>query len=322
MQDWSGIFDLDSPELFKEWALKLYRHQRANVSVYRSFCEHLGVGDVNQIQDIPFLPISFFKTHRVCESDLPITQTFKSSGTGNSIRSQHFVQNEWLYQQSFFKHYEAFFGPPSEQVILALLPNYLEQGASSLVYMVDHLISATKSELSGFVLDNPNALTERIETAKKRNKRVVLFGVSYALIDLAETSADLSGIHIVETGGMKGRRKEWSKEQLHQFLHEKMNAPQIYSEYGMTELFSQGYARMHEPFQLPAWMKVKIRSVNDPLSFEAPGKSGGINVIDLANVHSCAFIATDDLGKLVDGQLQLLGRIDHSDTRGCNLLIQ
>ncbi len=322
MQNWEGIFDIDSKQTFEKWALKIYAFQYENNKVYRQFCTHIGRKQPKSISEIPFLPISAFKHHQVRTEGLDTLTTFKSSGTSKSIRSVHQVQNEEIYKRSFFKHFESHFGKLSDFTILALLPNYIDQGESSLIYMVDHLIKATKNENSGFVLNDVQSIASRISNAKKEKRKVLLFGVSYALIDLAEMKMDLSEVIIIETGGMKGKRKEWTKEELHQYLFDELNQPEIHSEYGMTELFSQGYSKKDGLFQLPKWMDCKIRATNDPFEWLPDGKTGGINVIDLANVFSCSFIATDDLGQTFNKELKLMGRIDHSDIRGCNLLVE
>lgn len=247
---------------------------------------------------------------------------FKSSGTTGMERSQHLVADTSLYERSFLPTYAHFIGPLENQLIFALLPNYIEQGESSLVYMVDYLIRATKHELSGFYLNNPESLLKAIEEGRKTGRKLVLFGVSYALLDLADQHVDLSDVQIIETGGMKGRRKEMTKEALHAELKKAFGSDFISSEYGMSELLSQAYSNSNGLFDLPLWMRVQLRDVNDPFSLVDEGKTGGVNVIDLANLYSCAFIATQDLGRIVAGRLQLMGRFDQADLRGCNLLVQ
>ena len=227
-----------------------------------------------------------------------------------------------LYESSFEKTYRAQVGAPEDQLILALLPNYIEQGESSLVYMVEALIRQTNHPLSGFYLNDPVKIIGIYNQAKSTRKKIILFGVSYALLDLAEHEPDLSEATIIETGGMKGRRKELTKEELHQILKTKFNVEYISSEYGMTELLSQAYSDSEGLFTPPKWMKVLIRETNDPFAYASEGKTGGINIIDLANLNSCSFIATQDLGKIIDSQFQLMGRFDNSDIRGCNLLVE
>jgi hypothetical protein len=316
------IFSLHSDADFDACALEVYRFQRQHIPVYREFVDLLGRPEPQTVAEIPFLPIAFFKTHDVIAEGKSPAAVFKSSGTTGMTRSRHLVADTSLYERSFLATYERFIGDPREQVILALLPNYVDQGESSLVYMVDRLVHATGDPLSGFYLDRENAVTEAVQQARATGKKIVLFGVSYALLDLAETHPDLSDVLVIETGGMKGQRKELTKEALHSELKAAFGCPYISSEYGMCELLSQAYSEKDGLFSLPAWMRVQLRDINDPLSAVTKGKTGGVNVIDLANLYSCAFIATQDLGKISDGRLQLMGRFDHSDIRGCNLLVQ
>jgi hypothetical protein len=323
MQDLENkIFNISDAVEFEKIALEVYKWQFENCKVYRDFVHFLNKPQPNCLEEIPFLPISFFKDFEVVSSNLPVQFEFLSSGTTSSIRSKHLVQKPEMYERSFLKIYEAFIGKPSEQVILALLPNYIEQGNSSLVYMVERLVAASDHPLSGFFLQDYDVLISNYQKALALGKEVVIFGVSYALLDLAEKRVDLSKARIIETGGMKGRRKELSKEELHQLLKDGFGNEFISSEYGMTELFSQSYSDKDGLFKMPSWMNVKIRETNDPFNFIADGKTGGINVIDLANLYSCSFIATQDLGKIVDEQLQLMGRFDNADIRGCNLMVE
>lgn len=316
------IFSIQSDADFAQCALDVYRFQREQVPVYKQFVDLLGKPEPQTVADIPFLPIGFFKTHDVIAGGRTPQTIFKSSGTTGMQRSRHLVADRSLYERSFYDTYCRFIGDPQEQVILALLPNYVEQGESSLVYMVDHLVSATNDALSGFYLGEFSGLLQAVEQARQTGKRIVLFGVSYALLDLAELRPDLSDVLVIETGGMKGRRKELTKEALHAELKTAFGCAYISSEYGMSELLSQAYSAKDGLFDLPAWMRVQLRDINDPLSGTLPGKTGGVNVIDLANVYSCAFLATQDLGRIADGRLQLMGRFDHADLRGCNLLVQ
>ena len=316
------IFCQHTSESFEKLALEIYGWQRTHVPVYRKFVELLGKSEPQSVAEIPFLPISFFKTHTVLAEGKQPAILFKSSGTTGMQRSCHAVADVSLYERSFLPTYEQFIGPLKEQLIFALLPNYVEQGESSLVYMVDHLIRATDHPLSGFYLNDATALLQAIEKGRKTGRKLVLFGVTYALLDLAETGVDLSDVQIIETGGMKGRRKEISKEMLHQTLKSAFGCDFISSEYGMSELLSQAYSNRDGLFDLPSWMQVRLRDVNDPFSWVDGEKTGGVNVIDLANLYSCSFIATQDLGKIVNGRLQLMGRFDQADLRGCNLLVQ
>ncbi len=322
MKEWEGIFSIQNDQEFETWALKIFEFQYENTLVYREYCDLLKIEKPKVLTDIPFLPISFFKSHSVRHRNLPVKFTFKSSGTSGMERACHEVQVPELYQRSFRQTYEEQIGHPKEQVIIALLPNYTEQGESSLVYMVDDLIKSTDSALSGFLLNDMESLSKRYEVALAQGKKVIIFGVSYALLDLAEKQMNLSEAIIIETGGMKGRRKELTKEALHEILCKGLNCSRISSEYGMTELFSQAYSNENQLFSLPKWMKVVLRETNDPFALQIKSKTGGINIIDLANVCSCSFIATQDLGRMESGKLKLMGRFDQSDIRGCNLLVQ
>lgn len=314
------ILSISSKDSFEQIALEVFHYQIQHCEVYRNYVEFLNWKTPTSIEEIPFLPIEFFKSHQIISNEKETEVIFKSSGTGGQ-RSSHFVADTQLYIDSFSKTYEEFIGKPKDQVILALLPNYTDQGESSLVYMVDHLIKETNNKLSGFLLNSAEEIVERYSQALSSGKKVVLFGVSYALLDLAETNPDLSQATVIETGGMKGRRKELTKEELHDTLKKGLIVPFISSEYGMTELLSQGYSNKDGQFETPAWMKIMIREVNDPFNYLEDGKTGGINVIDLANLYSCSFIATQDLGKKTSNTFQILGRFDQSDIRGCNLLV-
>ena len=310
-----------SPENFEDQALTVFRYQYENVEVYQAYCKLRGVTNPSQLQEIPFLPIQFFKSHKILARNTDYQQLFKSSGTTIGQRSQHFIADIKCYEASFFKTFNDQIADPKEAVILALLPNYLEQGSSSLVYMVDALIKASDHPHSGFYLNQLEDIGHTILKAKATVRKVILFGVSFALLDLAEQKLDLSGVHIIETGGMKGRRKEITREELHERLRNGLNVESITSEYGMTELLSQAYLGKDGFFSAPSWMKVLIRDVNDPLSYLNEGRTGGVNVIDLANFYSCSFIATDDLGLWENNKFKILGRFDQSDIRGCNLLV-
>lgn len=315
------IFSIQDEKTFNDCCLEVYAFQKENVQVYSDYLKGIRRPEPTHFSEIPHLPISFFKSHSIHVKNQTIDKVFKSSGTGNMIRSQHYVADISLYEQSFLKTYEQFIGKCEDQVILALLPNYVSQGDSSLVYMVDTLIQKTKNSLSGYYLDDFSKLIAVVEEAKASGKQVVLFGVSYALLDLAELKPDFSGVRIIETGGMKGRRKELSKETLHQLLKESFQVDYISSEYGMCELLSQAYSNKDGLFDLPNWMKVTLRETNDPFSLLNREKTGGVNVIDLANLYSCSFIETQDLGRMEGDFFRLMGRFDHSDIRGCNLLV-
>jgi hypothetical protein len=312
-----------SPENFEERALALFHHQYEHVSVYRSYVDLIKRGNPQSLNEIPFLPISFFKTTRIVDQEVEkVDLHFKSSGTGNSGRSQHFVQDKQWYDDSFLLGFTHFFGPVQDYVVLALLPNYVDQGASSLVYMVNALIQQSGQDLSGFLLNEPRTVLQRYRTAISLGKKVIIFGVSYALLDLAELNIDLSQAIVIETGGMKGRRKELTKVELHAELVKGLGVDHVRSEYGMTELLSQGYSLKDGKFQVVPWMKILIRDPYDPFTLFPNERSGGINVIDLANQHSCAFIQTQDLGRMVDDGFFLEGRFDEADIRGCNLLVE
>ena len=316
------IFSISSKENFRKTALEIYRFQKKNCAIYREYLHFLNHPEPKSLEEIPFLPISFFKTHSVVTEDLPIQFDFLSSGTTGMNRSKHSVQVPDMYERAFNSIYAHFIGNPSEQVILALLPNYIEQGNSSLVYMVDHLIKRSNSSLSGFFLDDYHKLISNYKSALKEGKKVILFGVSYALLDLAEAKIDFSNAQIIETGGMKGRRKEMTKEELHETLKKGLNCNVISSEYGMTELFSQSYSDKDGLFEIPSTMEILIRETNDPFNYLKDGKTGGVNIIDLANLYSCSFIATQDLGQKIGNHFKLMGRFDNSDIRGCNLMVE
>jgi phenylacetate-coenzyme A ligase PaaK-like adenylate-forming protein len=319
------IFTIKSGEDFERIALKVFQHQYRNTSVYREFCDHLKVNPTTVIncKDIPFLPVQFFKSHRVISEGLSESITFTSSGTTDSITSKHLVTNLDLYKESYRKSFEIFYGSPSDFVILALLPSYLERESSSLIYMVNDLIDQTIHSASGFYLNTSEELIEKLKWVEENNQKTILLGVSYALLDLIEQQKfQLKNTIVMETGGMKGKRKELVKTELHETLKTGFGVPHIHSEYGMTELLSQAYSKGNGIFTCPPWMKVLTRDTEDALSY-TEDRTGGINIIDLANLHSCSFIATQDLGKTnKDESFEILGRFDNSDIRGCNLMMQ
>ena len=323
MQD--QIFNIHTEEEFTEAALQVFKHQFTNNKVYRSFCDLLYVhpSDVTTISQIPFLPIQFFKTHRVLSSLDAIQETFTSSGTTGSIVSKHFVTDSSLYQKSYRKGVEHFYGNIKDYVVLALLPNYLERKGSSLVVMVDDFIQQSNNPASGFYLNNVDELAITLNQLDKSGQKVLLIGVSFALLDLVEKQQfRLKNTIVMETGGMKGRRKELIRNELHALLQKGFGVSEIHSEYGMTELLSQGYSKGKGIFKCPPWMKIVTRDTEDALTIHQSSKAGGINVIDLANYNSCSFIATQDLGKVLsDGSFEILGRFDNSDIRGCNLMV-
>lgn len=325
--DFTGIFSISTEEEFKKIALDIFRYQAAENQVYRNFIRALKINPagVDTIEAIPFLPIDLFKTHTIlCGSNTKPELVFTSSGTTGQIQSRHPVMDISLYEQSFRKGFELFYGDIQQYAVLALLPSYLEREGSSLIYMVDNLVKDSNNPVSGYFLYNHQDLYTTITQLQDQQKKVVLIGVTYALLDLIETyQLNFPELIVMETGGMKGKRKELIREELHQLLKAGFGVEKIHSEYGMTELLSQAYSLGDGIFNCPPWMKLKIRDTNDPFSYLENGRTGGINVIDLANVHSCSFIATQDLGKMYeDGSFEVLGRFDNSDIRGCNLLIQ
>jgi hypothetical protein len=275
------------------------------------------------LKEIPFLPIQFFKSHRVLSSSEPIEKSFSSSGTTGNITGKHHITDISFYEKSFQKGFEQFYGNIEDYVILALLPSYLEREGSSLIYMVDALIKQSNHKESGFYLNNLSELNETLLKLESQGKQTLLIGVSFALLDFIETySFKLNHTLVMETGGMKGRRKELVRSELHSILKQGFGVENIHSEYGMTELLSQAYSKGDGIFECPNWMKVFVRDPEDALTILDPEKTGGINVIDLANVNSCSFIATQDLGKInQDGTFEIVGRFDHSDIRGCNLMV-
>lgn len=319
------IFSINSRKQFEKIALKVFRHQHEHNTVYRQFCAHLNVksGDVKTLQQIPFLPIQFFKSHDVVSSEAQIQKTFTSSGTTGSVTSKHLISDITMYERSYRLAFSNFYGDIENYTVLALLPSYLEREGSSLIYMVDDLIKLSDNPDSGFYLNNLEALSSKLTALDEAGKNVILIGVTYALLDLIErNNFTLHNTVIMETGGMKGRRKEMIREELHERLCNGFGVSAIHSEYGMTELLSQAYSLGHGIFECPPWMQILIRDPEDALTYLDYGKTGGINVIDLANINSCSFIATQDLGKrAADGQFEVLGRFDNSDIRGCNLMV-
>ena len=317
------IFSSKNDAEFSAMALAIFRFQYENNTVYQSYVDLLKVDiqTIDSIEKIPFLPISFFKTHEVKSFESASNLIFKSSGTTGMDRSTHHIFDPTLYQMSFIKGFEEIYGHIEDYIILGLLPSYMDNDDSSLIYMVDHLIELTKDNDSGFFLNDNEKLLDII-SKRKNDKKIMLIGVSYALLDLAEQfHPDLSSCIVVETGGMKGRRKELTKDDLHAELCSGLNVAEIHSEYGMSELLSQAYSIGGGLFKCPSWMRVLIREHNDPFNYLV-NRSGGINVIDFANIYSCSFIATQDLGRIDGDGFHVLGRFDNSDIRGCNLLIQ
>ena len=319
------IFTISNQKQFDKIALKIFRFQYENNGVYREFCDFLktDVQKVKTIQQIPFLPIQFFKSHSVVSNSNPIQTIFTSSGTTGMVTSKHLVTDVSIYEESYRKGFSQFYGNIEDYVVLALLPSYLEREGSSLIHMVDDLIQLSNHPESGFYLHNYDELIEKIIQLDQSGQNVILIGVTYALLDVIEKqSFQLENTIIMETGGMKGKRKEMIREELHQQLCNGFGVKSIHSEYGMTELLSQAYSLGDGIFECPSWMQISIRDTEDALSYVREGKTGGINVIDLANINSCSFIATQDLGKKYsNGSFEVLGRFDHSDIRGCNLMV-
>jgi hypothetical protein len=319
------IFNIQTENDFKTMAFKVFKFQFENNTVYRSFCDLLNIhpSDITSIKDIPFLPIQFFKSHRILSNSKPVEKTFLSSGTTGTNISKHHVTDISLYEKSFFKGFEHFYGNIEDYVVLALLPSYLEREGSSLIYMVDALIKQSNQKESGFYLNNHSELKDALFKLEKEGKKTLLIGVSFALLDLVEAYPfKLKHTIVMETGGMKGRRKELVRSELHSFLKKGFGVEHIHSEHGMTELLSQAYSKGNGIFECPNWMKIFTRDPEDALSILDSDKNGGINIIDLANINSCAFIATQDLGKIYpNGTFEIIGRFDHSDIRGCNLMI-
>lgn len=319
-----AIFEISSPESFEKVALEVFRFQYHQVKVYQDYCTLLNVSPnkVVRSEDIPFLPIAFFKSHKVLAEGKHPEAIFTSSGTSGSTTSKHYVADLNIYRKSFLSSFQHVYGSIENWTILALLPSYMEREGSSLIVMVSELIERSSHAESGFYLTDFKGLAKKIVQLEAIGKKTLLIGVSYALLDFIESeNIRLQHTVVMETGGMKGRRKELIKEALHLQLKEGFGINQIHSEYGMTELLSQAYSVGDGIFYCPPWMKIQTRDTEDPFTYIS-GKTGGINVIDLANLYSCSFIATQDLGRLyADGGFEVVGRFDHSDVRGCNLMV-
>ena len=318
------IFNIHSEEEFVKICLQIYELQMDNNPIYSAYSQIILKGEIpKKLEEIPFLPIEFFKTEQIICVTQKIEEIFLSSGTTGN-QSKHLVSDLSIYENSFLNIFQIFYGDITDYCILSLLPNYREREGSSLIYMVDDLIKRSKHPKSGFYLNNYKEVSETILELEKNGQKTLLIGVSYALLDLAKDyPMNLENTIIMETGGTKGKRKELLKEELHKILKEAFSLDSIHSEYGMTELLSQSYSEGDNIFKTPPWKKVLIRDVNDPLTILGKNRSGGINIIDLANIYSCTFIATQDLGRLhEDESFSVLGRFDNSDVRGCNLLVQ
>jgi len=319
------LFNTPNFQKFELEAMKIFKYQATNNKIYGRFIDLLGIDfkQVDCLQKIPFLPIEFFKSHDILSTNNPIEQVFTSSGTTGMLPSRHLVTDLKVYEASFRKGFDYFYGSIEDFTVLALLPGYLERKGSSLIYMVDDLIKKSNSKYSGFYLNELDALADILIELDGKGEKILLIGVTYALLDLIEKrDFQLNNTIIMETGGMKGKRRELVRTELHELLSNGFGVAQIHSEYGMTELLSQAYSLGDGVFETPPWMHILIRDTEDPFQEVLAGRTGGINVIDLANINSCSFIATQDLGRKVgENKFEVLGRFDHSDIRGCNLMV-
>lgn len=341
------IFNIKNELDFQAKCLETFRYQYENVEVYRRFVDFLGknISEIKEVKDIPFLPIEMFKNHQVLDKNFKTENYFQSSGTTQiQTRSKHFIADFNLYEESIYQSFEQFLGKPEDYIFLGLLPNYSENTHSSLIYMVDYLMKKSGKPENGYFLYNHQELFELLQNLGKENKKVILFGVSFALLDFLDSKNDFTTLQIndftvIETGGMKGRKEEMTKDELLKILQKGFGTDKIFSEYSMTELLSQAYSLGNNEYSCPNWMRILIRNTEDPFSYVENGRTGAINIIDLANRHSCSFIATQDLGKIIYNpeilryaqndkndlfrkvKFQVLGRIDHSDIRGCSLLV-
>ena len=321
------IFNIKTESEFQAACLETFRYQYENVEVYRKFVDFLKINpsEIDKIEKIPFLPIEMFKNHRVLDKNLSAEHFFQSSGTTNiQTRSRHFIADFSLYEESIYRSFEQFIGKPEDFIFLGLLPNYSENQHSSLIYMVDFLMKKSGNPENGYFLYNHQELWGRLQ--KLKNKKIILFGVSFALLDFLDHQYDFTAFQrndltVIETGGMKGRKAEMTKVELLKTLKKGFATDHVFSEYSMTELLSQAYSLGENIYVSPNWMRILIRSTEDPFSYVEDGRNGAINIIDLANRHSCSFIATQDLGKCTGKKFEVLGRIDHSDIRGCSLLV-
>lgn len=323
-----NIFNIQTESDFQAACLETFRYQYDNVEVYRKFVDYLNIdpSTIKEVEDIPFLPIEMFKNHLVLNKNSEAEHYFQSSGTTQMNRSKHYIADFSLYEESIYKSFEQFIGKPEDYIFLGLLPNYSENTHSSLIYMVDFLMKRSDKPENGYFLYNHQELFDLLQTLT--DKKVILFGVSFALLDFldfcdsyAQTLKLSNTLTVIETGGMKGRKEEMTKDELLKIFQQGFKTDKIYSEYSMTELLSQAYSLGENVYKSPNWMRILIRNTEDPFSYVEEGRTGAINIIDLANRNSCAFIATQDLGRRENGTFQVLGRIDHSDIRGCSLLV-
>jgi len=335
-----NIFDINTEQNFLNSCIETFHYQYENIDIYRNFVDHLDIipSKILDIEKIPFLPIEMFKNHKIIDKNLNANIYFQSSGTTQTNLSKHWICNENIYKKSISKSFEKFVGNPKDFVFLGLLPSYLERQNSSLIYMVDYLMKLSNHEENSYFLYEHEQLLKKIYDLEKLQKKYILFGISFALLDFLDTLEKLNILNfkisngiIIETGGMKGRKNEITKDELLSELKEGFGTDKIYSEYSMTELLSQAYSTGNNLYSCPNWMRILVRSLEDPFSYVKDGQTGAINIIDLANRHSCAFIATQDLGKSFDVtknteklnqyKFQVLGRTDNSDIRGCSLLV-
>lgn len=326
-----NIFNIKNQSDFLTSCLETFHYQYNNIEVYRKFVDYLKINpnEIDAIEKIPFLPIEMFKNHLILDQNFKTENYFQSSGTTQiQTRSKHFIAEFNWYEQSIERSFEQFIGKPEDFIFLGLLPNYSENPHSSLIYMVDYLMKKSGKPENGYFLYNHQELFNLIQELQNEDKKIILFGVSFALLDYLDFCKTQQLLHsktqqltIIETGGMKGRKEEMTKDELLNIFREGFSTDKIYSEYSMTELLSQAYSLGENLYDTPNWMRILIRNTEDPFSYVEDGKTGAINIIDLANIHSCSFIATQDLGKIVEGKFQVLGRIDHSDIRGCSLLV-
>ncbi|QIY92494.1 LuxE/PaaK family acyltransferase [Chryseobacterium gallinarum] len=323
-----NIFNIQTEQDFLAESLKTFRYQYDHVEIYRKFVDFLKINpdEVDGLEKIPFLPIEMFKNHQILDKNVTADLFFQSSGTTRMNLSRHFIADQGLYEESIYKSFEQFIGKPEDFIFLGLLPSYLERQNSSLIYMVDYLMKKSDRPENGYFLYNHADLFDLLNSLQ--GQKVILFGVSFALLDFLDyclqsdkSFSFLENLVVIETGGMKGRKEEMTKDELLKILQDGFKTHRIYSEYSMTELLSQAYSLGNNEYECPAWMRIMIRNAEDPFSYEKEGRTGAINIIDLANIHSCAFIATQDLGKMTGNKFQVLGRIDHSDIRGCSLLV-
>lgn len=323
-------FNIQTEQDFLNASLKTFRYQYENVEIYRKFVDFLKVNpdEVDCLTKIPFLPVEMFKNHQILDKNAVADLFFQSSGTTQMNLSKHFIADTELYEESIYKSFNQFIGKPEDFIFLGLLPSYLERQSSSLIYMVDYLMKKSGKPQNGYFLYNHSELFDLLN--RLQDKKVILFGVSFALLDFldychAEQSEESlnfpESLVVIETGGMKGRKEEMTKDELLKILQDGLKTDKIYSEYSMTELLSQAYSLGNNEYECPSWMRIMIRNAEDPLTYEKEGRTGAVNIIDLANIHSCSFIATQDLGKITGDKFQVLGRIDHSDIRGCSLLV-